>query len=271
MKIAESKLSFFFANHKVIQKVAPKILVLIHGNGAVRARQWSRKIILNSSLEKGSQLPFIKMANDQGYGAIVTNGNQELQRMSPEDHASAVWEKLITGSCCDHVIIIAHSYGGQVTMNLARCFPGDFLHRVKAVYLADSVRYGMTGIPLLDQRLCSISLNYVTSDRDCDTPIEFEDGIKSISSGTTSHEWTSWYSLPSIFGNIRTLDKDLSRETSTASKFDHGEFRDSEFCAAIAAVELNFDKNLHFRKVQKPKERSGRMNLDIKLLLLIVC
>eukprot|EP00092_Neocalanus_flemingeri_P007835 GFUD01008456.1.p1 GENE.GFUD01008456.1~~GFUD01008456.1.p1 ORF type:complete len:220 (+),score=13.98 GFUD01008456.1:547-1206(+) len=207
MKIAESKLSFFFANHEVIQKVAPKILVLIHGNGAVRAGQWSIKIILNSSLEKGSQLPFIKMANDQGYGVIVTNGNQELQRMSPEDHASTVWEKLITGSCCDHVIIIAHSYGGQVTMNLARCFPGDFLHRVKAVYLADSVHYGMTGIPLLDQRLCSISLNYVTSDRDCDTPIEFEDGIKSISSGTTSHEWTSWYSLPSIFGNIRTLGK----------------------------------------------------------------
>ena len=81
MKITGSRASFFFANHEVAERKAPKILVLIHGHGAVRAGQWSRKIIINDGLQEGSQLPFIKKANEEGYGVIVTNCNHDLEHM----------------------------------------------------------------------------------------------------------------------------------------------------------------------------------------------
>ena len=53
-----------------------KLLVLIHGSGAVRAGQWSRRLIINEGLDEGSQLPYIKEARDNGYGVIVMNTNQ---------------------------------------------------------------------------------------------------------------------------------------------------------------------------------------------------
>ena len=108
---------------------------------------------------------------------------------------------------CKHVVIIAHSYGGQITISLARRFPDDFFHKVAAVFLTDSVHCGMTGIPPLDQRLCDISVNYVTSSMELGTPVKYQGGIKCVSSGTTSHEWTSWYAKDSIFKKIRTLGK----------------------------------------------------------------
>uniref|UniRef100_UPI00358F83C4 cotranscriptional regulator ARB2A homolog isoform X2 n=1 Tax=Myxine glutinosa TaxID=7769 RepID=UPI00358F83C4 len=41
---------------------ADKLLVLIHGSGAVRAGQWSRRIIINDNLDEGSQIPYVETA-----------------------------------------------------------------------------------------------------------------------------------------------------------------------------------------------------------------
>lgn len=39
-----------------------KLLVLIHGNGVVRAGQWARRLIINEGLDSGTQIPFINRA-----------------------------------------------------------------------------------------------------------------------------------------------------------------------------------------------------------------
>ncbi|PRD31447.1 UNVERIFIED_CONTAM: hypothetical protein NCL1_23542 [Trichonephila clavipes] len=52
-----------------------KIVILIHGNGVVRAGQWSRRLIINDSLNSGTQIPFIKRAMALGYGVFVLNTN----------------------------------------------------------------------------------------------------------------------------------------------------------------------------------------------------
>ncbi|KAJ7422567.1 hypothetical protein BTVI_13673 [Pitangus sulphuratus] len=39
-----------------------KLLVLIHGNGVVRAGQWARRLIINEDLDSGTQIPYIKRA-----------------------------------------------------------------------------------------------------------------------------------------------------------------------------------------------------------------
>ncbi|EDV26313.1 uncharacterized protein TRIADDRAFT_22252 [Trichoplax adhaerens] len=39
-----------------------KLMILIHGSGVVRAGQWARRLIINDSLESGTQIPYIKRA-----------------------------------------------------------------------------------------------------------------------------------------------------------------------------------------------------------------
>ncbi|XP_050185286.1 cotranscriptional regulator FAM172A isoform X4 [Myiozetetes cayanensis] len=53
-----------------------KLLVLIHGNGVVRAGQWARRLIINEDLDSGTQIPYIKRAIGEGYGVIVLNPNE---------------------------------------------------------------------------------------------------------------------------------------------------------------------------------------------------
>ena len=40
-----------------------KMLVLIHGAGVVRAGQWTRKLIINNSLEHGTQVRVGRMCH----------------------------------------------------------------------------------------------------------------------------------------------------------------------------------------------------------------
>lgn len=54
-----------------------KLLVLIHGNGVVRAGQWARRLIINEDLDSGTQIPYIKRAVEVSesarvYGCVCT-------------------------------------------------------------------------------------------------------------------------------------------------------------------------------------------------------
>ncbi|KPP70141.1 hypothetical protein Z043_111051, partial [Scleropages formosus] len=44
-----------------------KLLVLIQGNGVVRAGQWARRLIINEDMDSGSQIPFITRAMEAGW------------------------------------------------------------------------------------------------------------------------------------------------------------------------------------------------------------
>ena len=52
--------SFFFASEGFEEK--DRLMVLIHGAGVVRAGQWARRLIINESLDKGTQLSYIRRA-----------------------------------------------------------------------------------------------------------------------------------------------------------------------------------------------------------------
>ncbi|KAL0979779.1 hypothetical protein UPYG_G00189530 [Umbra pygmaea] len=53
-----------------------KLLILIQGDGVVRAGQWARRLIINQDLDSGTQIPFITRAKEEGYGVIVLNPNE---------------------------------------------------------------------------------------------------------------------------------------------------------------------------------------------------
>lgn len=193
-----------------------RLIIFIHGSGVVRAGQWSRRLIINDSLKKGTQLPYIRRAQGLGYGVIVlnTNDNERVvggvpQRIrdseSPEKHARYVWERFVEKAVARHVAIVAHSYGGVVAVNLATEFFPSFRDRVFAVALTDSVHsFGNQKVPpRVVQFLCQVSRNWVSSPEPLDRPLrERRDGcpdVKRVSAGTVKHEVTSWSSFASVF------------------------------------------------------------------------
>ncbi|XP_043370504.1 cotranscriptional regulator FAM172A isoform X4 [Dermochelys coriacea] len=95
--------SFIFMSEDALTN-PDKLMVLIHGNGVVRAGQWARRLIINEDLDSGTQIPYIKRAiggqfwhqgreqhsvdreekrltapcswGQEGYGVIVLNPNE---------------------------------------------------------------------------------------------------------------------------------------------------------------------------------------------------
>uniref|UniRef100_A0A1B0GIA4 Arb2 domain-containing protein n=1 Tax=Lutzomyia longipalpis TaxID=7200 RepID=A0A1B0GIA4_LUTLO len=187
---------------------AEKLLVLIHGSGVVRAGQWSRSLIINHSIAAGTQLPYIEKARNMGFEVISTNTNDNHRdgksiRYSEDsvEHAIYVWEKYIMPSNPKSVAIVAHSYGGIVTMELAKKFPEFFQEKVFAIGLTDSVHMGLKGPPALQEYLKSISRNWVGSSKPLDTKLSTEksNDIPHYSAGHTQHEWTSYSCMSALF------------------------------------------------------------------------
>lgn len=62
--------SFIFMSEDALTN-PDKLLVLIHGNGVVRAGQWARRLIINEDLDSGTQIPYIKRAVEVSESARV--------------------------------------------------------------------------------------------------------------------------------------------------------------------------------------------------------
>lgn len=77
-------------------------------------------------------LPYIKKARELGYDIVITNTNDNYRlsedgamkvipgHNTPITHAATVWEKYVMASNPESVAIVAHSYGGSVTLALVR-------------------------------------------------------------------------------------------------------------------------------------------------------
>lgn len=104
-------------------------------------------LIINQSLNHGSQLPYIKKAISLGYDILVMNTNENNRNRIPLEgsesaiaHGRLVWNQFIHGKeNAQRIAIVAHSYGGVVTLDLAKQFSKDFKDKVFAVGFTDSV------------------------------------------------------------------------------------------------------------------------------------
>ncbi|XP_053560846.1 putative protein FAM172B [Bombina bombina] len=173
--------SFFFMNKEVLSKQT-SLIVLLQDSGVIRAGQWGQKIIYHHSLEKGTQIPYIKMALRDHGSVIVLNPNdnyvemkqEELQRIvkkeddlcfletcntndilkanrllipkrccsSPEEHTAYVWDHFISKTAAKNLVFIAHGYGGLVFLDLL-CKKGkEVMDKVNAVAFIDSRHHG---------------------------------------------------------------------------------------------------------------------------------
>lgn len=212
---------------------AARLLVLVHGSGVVRAGQWARRLIINNGLDEGTQLPYIRRALAAGYGVIVCNTNDNHRLVdrrkrfiqgssNPEEHLLTVWDTLVKPSAAREVALVAHSYGGVVTLNLAQQRWSQVSQRVKAVALTDSVHRMGTHVPEDVRRwLSKVGINWVASGDPLDTPQRSVDGDAARrSAGHKQHEWTSWSCIDSVFPFLESKMQASAPKKASASVAD---------------------------------------------------
>lgn len=199
--VPEEEATFVFSTKEELKDV-DKLMVIIHGSGVVRAGQWARSLIINDSINSGTVLPYVQRARDDGFDVLITNTNDNYRNGkvikgngSPEAHAESVWKKFIQPSNAKSIVIVAHSYGGVVTSQLANKFKKDFDEKVKAVAFTDSVHgRGLT------KKLIDVGVNFVTSDEPLDTVLrQYEGDVERRSAGHTRHEMTSYSCIDALF------------------------------------------------------------------------
>ncbi|XP_034833539.1 FAM172 family protein homolog CG10038 [Maniola hyperantus] len=181
------------------------LMVLIHGSGAVRAGQWARSLIINDNLDSGTQIPYIRQALRRGYGIMVLNCNDNYREdrkikhsSMAEEHTMYTWDTYITKSKASSIVLVAHSYGGVLTVMLADKQKKQFENRVKAVALTDSV-HGFSGAKI-SKHLKKVSRNWISSTSPLDTPMNTPDfDITRVSAGHPKHEMTSCKCIDSVF------------------------------------------------------------------------
>ncbi|WKX98836.1 hypothetical protein Q1695_014038 [Nippostrongylus brasiliensis] len=180
----------------------PTVLIIIHGSGAVRPGQWSRRLILNESLEVGSQIPYIERALKNDWGVIVcsTNTDEELVGY-PCQHLHAVYERMLKSSPIQRIFVVAHSRGGPDFANAYMQLEQE--NRFEVVCLTDSVHFEMprTG---KDQASKTVFINWSANEKlkqpkalDDDSDVFSE--VHEIYAGTTEHERSSYSAYESIF------------------------------------------------------------------------
>lgn len=193
--------SFIFASKPDVSQ-SKKLVILIHGSGVVRAGQWSRSLIINHSLDHGTQIPYIKRAMALGYDVLVTNTNLHLKNSaSPTMHARLVWKQTLDSMRnVQSFAIVAHSYGGIVTLDLAKENAKVFLDKCFAIGFTDSVHSSQGLTDELTKKFHKIACNWVTSSEPLDTPLRSGAGdVPRRSAGHTKHEWTSWACIDALF------------------------------------------------------------------------
>ena len=186
------------------------LVVLIHGAGWVRAGQWSTRLIINASLESGSQLPYIQKCHELGYGVLVLNTNANLDsgvpirgNSTPEDHFEYIWNKFVLKACAMNVAVVAHSRGGEVILGAGRKIP-SVRDKTFAVALTDSVHANTYGDDRFVSWVKNCACNWVRSSEDIDHPLDSADDCCRLSAGTLSHEETSWKAFTSVWKFIQS-------------------------------------------------------------------
>ncbi|XP_052334484.1 cotranscriptional regulator FAM172A homolog isoform X3 [Oncorhynchus keta] len=246
----EEPRSFIYLSADAMSNPA-KLLVLIQGCGVVRAGQWARRLIINQDLDSGTQIPFITRAQEEGYGVMVLNPNEnhlEVERPtkpaplpSPEasDEPAEKRERKDDRESKKKRDFYEkyrnpqkESETEQIPIRMIQR-EAQVKNRVCAVAMTDSIHnvWHQDANKSIQEWLQQHCRNWVSSPEPLDTPVEpMLSDCPRVSAGTERHELTSWRSFNSIFqffsealqtGEEEETSNTVTTRSSHRTKPDH--------------------------------------------------
>ncbi|KAF8357176.1 hypothetical protein PRIPAC_92171 [Pristionchus pacificus] len=198
---------FYFASPGYEEK--ERILVLIHGSGVVKAGQWARKLIINESLSRGTQLDYIKRGLANGWGIVVLNYNEKCMGTEEKrschdsrDHGIVEWEHAFDAVKEDaDILIVAHSAGGDIASHVVHRMHKARDERVLLVCCTDS----WFSSDRDDKEVYSVNWNTNRTMK-----LRKSCGTWQMYSGDDTHEGTSAACFNSCFALMEAVKRDTS-------------------------------------------------------------
>lgn len=221
----DAESSFIFSSQKELKR-PKKLLVLIHGSGVVRAGQWARSLIINHNVDSGTQIPYINEGRSRDFEIVSLNTNDNYGASgdklphsdSPVTHAKYVWDNIVVPADPESVCIVAHSYGGHVTMWLARQYPQFFKDKVFAVAFTDSVENSAP--EAVRDHMTKVTVNWAASEKPLDTVIrtKSKSSVEFRSAAHVKHEFTTYSSQKAVFEFIDKRYQAFLEESHSVAK-----------------------------------------------------
>jgi len=137
------------------------------------------------------------------------------------------WDQIVARSPSKHIMIVAHSAGGDGTVHLMRSRP-DIFQRLRAIAFTDSVHsVSASESPQLKAFMKASCRDYVASTEPLDTPIQpymddddhDSEGCECVSAGHRVHAWTSGVAIASVFTYLQLhLDNAVKKAQQHSSE-----------------------------------------------------
>ncbi|XP_050972933.1 cotranscriptional regulator FAM172A isoform X1 [Labeo rohita] len=176
------------------------LLVLIQDWGTARSGVWSWKLSAHEGLERGSQIPYLRWAEQESCAVIIMNPNEGGETL--EHHVHLVWERLVSRSSAEHVFVVAHGYGGLAFVDLLCHQLEEIQPQVKAVAFLDS-SHSLWHQPLGKvgrDWLKSHSRTWILSTKPLNRSVgSLKAGCPQISAGTQCHDSVPAVCMESVF------------------------------------------------------------------------
>ncbi|KAG5261994.1 hypothetical protein AALO_G00290900 [Alosa alosa] len=175
------------------------LLVLVQDTGTIRCGVWSWRMVVREGLRRGGQILYVLWAISESWGVLLMNPNEG--GLSSEEHVCRVWDCLISQSAAEHIVMVAHGYGGLAFVDLL-CRRAEAVEsRVSAVAFIDS-SHNVWHQPLrADGRgwLRAHSRRWVLSSKPLNGPVGTLRAGMQLSAGTLCHDSAPATCMESVF------------------------------------------------------------------------
>uniref|UniRef100_K3XAS6 Arb2 domain-containing protein n=1 Tax=Globisporangium ultimum (strain ATCC 200006 / CBS 805.95 / DAOM BR144) TaxID=431595 RepID=K3XAS6_GLOUD len=124
------------------------LLIVINGGRGVQPGIWSRDLLIQEGLEKGSMLPVFRRAKESGFAVAVLNPftnnvmiGKDLHPIrnnaSSDEHTLYVWDNIISRSQAKRVHILAYSFGAKLVTTLIQNREEQVVKRLSGIVFAE--------------------------------------------------------------------------------------------------------------------------------------
>jgi pimeloyl-ACP methyl ester carboxylesterase len=189
---------------------AQNVVVLMHGSNN-NAGLWSRKVVINESLEAGSMLPYVRELLKQKVGVVIPNHSTAFVKAGVKvdnafTYVEHLWDHLLAPLPFEKCAFVAHSFGGAATVHLLCARESAILPRLVAIAFTDSV-HNLTGARknVLAKAFIASSgvCNWVRSTKALDAPMRSKAGTRCVSAGHNVHENCSGTAITSVIAFLK--------------------------------------------------------------------
>ncbi|KAK6291160.1 hypothetical protein J4Q44_G00384370 [Coregonus suidteri] len=193
------------------------LLLVVQDRGTMRCGLWSWRAAASEGLERGSMMPYVRRALEEGSSVLLMNPNQGGGvGETPEEHVHRVWDLLVSRCVSRRVVVVAHGYGGLAFVDLLCRRPQQVVRQVWAAAFLDS-SHSLWHQPLDAEGrewLKTRSRRWVLSSKPLNQPVgSLKAGCPQMSAGTQSHEAAPAVCMESVF---RFFSKTLSPKAPTS-------------------------------------------------------